>query len=112
VDTSLLILFFCLHIQVLCFEGRRWADDVDYMFFRNCVPNRDKLLSKLVSESVDVANNCAYCCQCSWINAQVLEIVTARCSAELFHSVNCLLPGRTHSRDRDQRAAVGMRRPS
>ena len=34
--------------DVLRFDEKEWAADVDYMFLRNCVPNTEKLSHKLV----------------------------------------------------------------
>lgn len=39
---------------------------VDYMFFRNNVPNQKKLCTGLQPAS----SWCAYCCQCHWISVQ------------------------------------------
>jgi len=50
--------------KVISFADREWDETVDYMFFRNFVPNRAKLAAKLVaSEGMS-----ALCCQCSWCN--------------------------------------------
>jgi len=39
-----------------------WQEDCDYLFFRNNIPDFDKLKSKLTRRR----GYCAYACQCSW----------------------------------------------
>ena len=56
----------CDH-SVLRFQGMRWNELCDYLFFRNNVPSKEKLTANLV-KSVDDA---AFCCQCSWITINV-----------------------------------------
>ena len=48
--------------QVLRVVDSKWADDAEYLFFRNYHPNLDKLRSKLVR----APGHCCYCCQCTW----------------------------------------------
>jgi hypothetical protein len=50
------------NFSVLIFNECTWEDSVDYMFFRNNVPNEIKLSKKLILKT----DSCAYCCQCSW----------------------------------------------
>merc|ERR1711865_14602 len=52
--------------RVLRFTDHKWTSDVDYMFFRNFVPNTDKLRKKL--QAADGWS--AYACQCSWTSAE------------------------------------------
>ena len=55
------------NFQVQCYRGARWNEEaVDYMFFRNNVPNDLKLSVNLVAAH----ESFAYCCQCSWIDTQ------------------------------------------
>uniref|UniRef100_A0A061SDC5 Cilia- and flagella-associated protein 418 n=1 Tax=Tetraselmis sp. GSL018 TaxID=582737 RepID=A0A061SDC5_9CHLO len=51
-------------LKVICFPGKSWKQEVDYMFLRNCYPDESKLSGKLrkCEESM------AYSCQCSWLN--------------------------------------------
>lgn len=53
------------------FENHKWDDTVDYLFFRNFHPNREKLAPKMI-ESEGTA---AYCCQCSWRNIDSRSLV-------------------------------------
>ena len=56
--------------QVLRFKRSRWTPDVDYLFFRNYMPNTKKMSAKLLySES-----HAAYACQCTWqsVDSEVL----------------------------------------
>ncbi|XP_039256102.2 cilia- and flagella-associated protein 418-like [Styela clava] len=48
--------------KVLCFDNHQWNSSVDYLFFRNKMPDRVKLQLKL--KKMPGCN--AYCCQCSW----------------------------------------------
>ena len=48
--------------KVLIFPKFKWASDVDYLFFRNSMPEAIKLKTKLKSSS----DSNAYCCQCQW----------------------------------------------
>lgn len=43
-------------------DDHRWAADADYMFFRNFMPNVERLQEKLRPAD----GMCAYACQCSW----------------------------------------------
>ncbi|KAK3241243.1 hypothetical protein CYMTET_48972 [Cymbomonas tetramitiformis] len=47
---------------VVSFENAKWSSDAEYMFFRNCYPNEDKLRPKLLN----CPGSRAYCCQCTW----------------------------------------------
>lgn len=53
------------NFEAIQFPGKAWTSAVDYMFFRNNMPNKSKLEPELVSKPAAVA----YCCQCSWISA-------------------------------------------
>jgi len=72
------------NFKVLLFKNSRWNDGdgggsggrnkaiVDYMFFRNNMPNVQKLDAGIISgRSV---GSCAYCCQCSWVTVAEEEI--------------------------------------
>ena len=53
--------------RVLRFHDFEWTQDVDYMFFRNYMPDTAKLQSKL-----RVRDGCtAYACQCSWATVEL-----------------------------------------
>ncbi len=54
--------------EVIKFENQRWAADVEYLFFRNCYPKRDRLAAKLIPDT-----KTAWCCQCSWASVPGLE---------------------------------------
>ncbi|CAN0306136.1 unnamed protein product, partial [Ectocarpus fasciculatus] len=54
------------NFEVLCFHGRAWDDQTDYMFLRNNVPDTTKLSARLQPCS----DSCAYACQCSWQNVK------------------------------------------
>ncbi|CAI2380729.1 unnamed protein product [Moneuplotes crassus] len=58
-----LICLSCSH-NVVRFVGKKWKDDVEYLFFRNFIKIPDKLKTKAVFES----GYCAYACQCKWIS--------------------------------------------
>jgi len=53
-------------LQVLCFDDHAWAADADYMFFRNFMPNVDKLRAKLRAKD----GQRAYSCQCTWVTVE------------------------------------------
>jgi hypothetical protein len=53
------------NFEVQCFGGAKWSQSCDYMFFRNNAPDEAKLSTGLDN----AAESCAYCCQCSWLNA-------------------------------------------
>ncbi|KAL1519720.1 hypothetical protein AB1Y20_023230 [Prymnesium parvum] len=48
--------------KVLKFAGRSWVPSADYMFFRNFMPDREKLGQKLTASDGEDA----FACQCSW----------------------------------------------
>uniref|UniRef100_A0A6P8HUU1 Cilia- and flagella-associated protein 418 n=1 Tax=Actinia tenebrosa TaxID=6105 RepID=A0A6P8HUU1_ACTTE len=48
--------------KVVMFDNYEWQRDCDYLFFRNNVPDFQKLKAKLITRR-DVR---AYACQCSW----------------------------------------------
>mmetsp|Transcript_27010 Transcript_27010/g.37296 ORF Transcript_27010/g.37296 Transcript_27010/m.37296 type:complete len:209 (+) Transcript_27010:115-741(+) len=58
-------------LTVISFENCRWAPDAEYMFFRNCYPNEDKLKAKLCP----ARGTRAYTCQCSWIGKDEPEVL-------------------------------------
>lgn len=63
----------CDH-EVLCLPMSKWNNStVDYFFFRNNVPNVQKLQQGVVYDP----NSSAYCCQCAWHSASGVENVTA-----------------------------------
>ncbi|KAG5175736.1 retinal maintenance-domain-containing protein [Tribonema minus] len=47
---------------VLAFDSAEWDADVDYMFFRNNMPRRDRVATRLRARG----GWRAYACQCSW----------------------------------------------
>lgn len=57
--------------KVLMFDGCKWRDCADYLFFRNNMPDRLKLQPNLREDPGSVA----YCCQCSWKSAKDLTPV-------------------------------------
>lgn len=61
------------NFEVLQFSNYEWNESVDYMFFRNNVPNVDKLSQKL--DRLD--SSCAYCCQCSWVSTKEEMVLTS-----------------------------------
>ena len=56
----------CDH-KVLRFVDKQWAADADYMFFRNFMPNVDKLSAKLKPKD----GYCAFSCQCQWTTVEL-----------------------------------------
>ena len=56
----------CDH-KVLRFVEKQWAADADYMFFRNFMPNVDKLSAKLKPKD----GYCAFSCQCQWTTVEL-----------------------------------------
>lgn len=48
--------------SVVILNDYEWQKDCDYLFFRNNIPDFDKLKSKLTRRR----GCCAYACQCSW----------------------------------------------
>lgn len=71
VFTDLFLLYFVSYFtyKVHLFVGSSWnsGPSVDYMFFRNNTPNEAKLSTQLLRS----AEQCAYCCQCSWTHTAV-----------------------------------------
>eukprot|EP00899_Mesostigma_viride_P015831 jgi/Mesvir1/24249/Mv10953-RA.1 len=52
--------------RVLNFDGKEWFEDVEYLFFRNCIPDEEKLSKKLrVQPGVR-----AMACQCTWASVK------------------------------------------
>ena len=56
---------------ILSFDNRKWTDRADYLFFRNHMPDKQKLLTH-----TKVSRGCrAYACQCTWVSVQdLLEV--------------------------------------
>lgn len=52
--------------RVLRFVDRAWADGVDYMFFRNFMPDAARMLSMLHSQQASDA----FACQCLWATVE------------------------------------------
>jgi len=61
------------NFEAIQFSGQEWSSNVDYMFFRNNMPNREKLSPQLLQKSTSVA----YCCQCSWISTEEEVVLSA-----------------------------------
>ncbi|KAI9357674.1 retinal maintenance-domain-containing protein [Zopfochytrium polystomum] len=72
----------CLSCDFRClkFPNAMWTTRVDYMFFRNYVPDERKLASGL--ERKDGYQ--AYCCQCSWVSVNALARVNALPNCDKF----------------------------
>jgi hypothetical protein len=47
------------------FKDKEWKG-VDYLFFRNLMPNKNELKKRMVSRAGVVS----FCCQCSWITSK------------------------------------------
>ena len=57
--------------KIISIDDRKWMSGVDYLFFRNHMPNK----SKLMLEAKFVRCGRAYACQCAWISVQgILKI--------------------------------------
>jgi hypothetical protein len=69
VHSSLLFLMTFVN-QILQFQDHEWDSQVDYMFFRNNVPNVEKLSVRLLNSQGTVA----YCCQCTWRSIDVRTV--------------------------------------
>jgi hypothetical protein len=52
------------NFRIVTFFNYVWDTNVEYMFFRNNMPNTERLSEKLVRDD----NSVAYCCQCHWIS--------------------------------------------
>ena len=58
--------------EVVRFADYHWADDVDYMFFRNYWPEVPNALGPKLKPRKGYA---AYCCQCSWTSVRdIVEV--------------------------------------
>lgn len=64
-------------------KNGRWNDGdsntpnktvVDYMFFRNNMPNLHKLEAGFISNRPGDDMSCGYCCQCSWVTVSEEEV--------------------------------------
>lgn len=63
------------NFTVLLFKNHSWdGPRVNYMFFRNNMPNEQKLQRGLSAHTDVRSLACAYCCQCSWVSVQDEEI--------------------------------------
>jgi len=61
----------CDHL-VIWVQNQRWSPHVDYIFFRNNVPDLGKLRAKLLQEP----GSCAFACQCAWQSVHQLVNVS------------------------------------
>lgn len=52
---------------VVQFMGKTWSSSVDYMFFRENMPNEAKLRARMDSSP----DSAAYACQCKWLSIDV-----------------------------------------
>ncbi|CAF0771509.1 unnamed protein product [Didymodactylos carnosus] len=60
--------------DVLRFNDSEWTSNVDYLFFRNHMPDKKALKQRLRTKQ-----GCtAYACQCQWININSLTNITAQ----------------------------------
>lgn len=50
--------------EIVVFENAKWNQDVDYLFLRQTMPDRNKLKQKLENTS----NARAFACQCKWVS--------------------------------------------
>eukprot|EP00602_Paraphysomonas_sp_CaronLab_P010459 CAMPEP_0185026396 /NCGR_PEP_ID=MMETSP1103-20130426/10502_1 /TAXON_ID=36769 /ORGANISM="Paraphysomonas bandaiensis, Strain Caron Lab Isolate" /LENGTH=336 /DNA_ID=CAMNT_0027559961 /DNA_START=94 /DNA_END=1104 /DNA_ORIENTATION=+ len=66
------------NFEVMQFPERTWGSGVDYMFFRNNVPNVQKLSAELCIQS----NSMAYCCQCRWLSAENEVVISTGNSSQ------------------------------
>ena len=72
--------------RVLIFSKFKWTSDVDYLFFRNCMPETINLKTKL--ESCKDSN--AYCCQCQWTcTSKIVEPNDLDCATFTHHKWTC-----------------------
>eukprot|EP00698_Gefionella_okellyi_P006815 TRINITY_DN1637_c0_g1_i2.p1 TRINITY_DN1637_c0_g1~~TRINITY_DN1637_c0_g1_i2.p1 ORF type:complete len:195 (-),score=31.26 TRINITY_DN1637_c0_g1_i2:441-1025(-) len=58
--------------KVLVFPNAAWDVSCDYLFFRNNMPNVDKLQQKILAKQ----GSAAYACQCSWRSVTSSENIT------------------------------------
>jgi len=59
------------NFRILFFLNFEWDTKVEYMFFRNNMPNVEKLSVMLLPREGSVA----YCCQCHWISEKQEKIL-------------------------------------
>mmetsp|Transcript_20386 Transcript_20386/g.47662 ORF Transcript_20386/g.47662 Transcript_20386/m.47662 type:complete len:197 (-) Transcript_20386:200-790(-) len=64
---------------VLRFLNVTWKPEVDYLFFRNNMPDKAKLATSLGRKS----GTASYCCQCSWRSADQGKVSTVAEDTEL-----------------------------
>lgn len=57
------------NFKVLFFPHKKWAVTADYLFFRNNMPNTEKLAAKLEKDD----GGGAYCCQCKSANVSASD---------------------------------------
>ena len=58
--------------QVLMIPDSEWHYSVDYLFFRNNMPELMKLKTKCKQKK----GSLAYCCQCSWISCSKITLLS------------------------------------
>ncbi|KAL6635568.1 retinal maintenance-domain-containing protein [Neocallimastix sp. 'constans'] len=55
------------------FKDCEWSKNVDYLFFRNFVPNKEKLSKELIPKKECTS----ICCQCTWITVHKTTPITS-----------------------------------
>ncbi|XP_043117755.1 protein C8orf37 homolog isoform X2 [Puntigrus tetrazona] len=66
--------------SVMVFEDQEWDSSCDYLFFRNNMPDHNKLKAKLRRKK----GGRAYACQCSWHSAVSLADLRERQQLKIF----------------------------
>jgi hypothetical protein len=70
--------------QVARFPGCRWAENANYLFFRNYMPDARKMREM----QVKAPEYAAYACQCSWQSVRGIKAIRCRGTAAAPHG-NC-----------------------